>query len=428
MSDGRHTNEMFDDLLVEVNQYMPIAEKDKFIYGGYGRLVASLSPEQGINNPFNKLSLNVADHIAKLGFRGVYFACTFLYKPFLDKRISEHHINSLFGKEGKFVIFHLQSLITLGIVFEGYLPWIKANASLGNEEKEQLDGFRIEKEGLSKREKAEFWDGRNEKRNTVAFLAISREPEIAIIKLLERLYLLKDLNNFPVKQDLHHLVAKDTLEIYSPVAEVLGAWSIKSPLDDMAFKIIQPEIYKAIAKDLQERLPERQSRIERAIEKITFVLLDEGLEAEVTGRPKHIYGIFKKIQSGQSSISEINDVLGVRIIVDKATECYVALNILGRRFQLAEDVYEDGKTYRDWIVSPKPNKYQSIHTTILFEGRWMEVQIRTKAMHYLAEYGAAAHWLYRRAGNSTEQQKQYQEYIEQIAEFRKLYESFKRRK
>jgi GTP pyrophosphokinase len=131
--------------------------------------------------------------------------------------------------------------------------------------------------------------------------------------------------------------------------------------------------------------------------------------------------LYRKVLKTGKTLTEINDTLGIRIIVDEIEDCYKALSILERQIGLTEGVYEQGKRYRDWIVSPKPNQYQSIHTTILFETRWLEVQIRTQAMHEIAEYGAAAHWLYRKSGNSGGQQKRYKDYIEQISLLRRKY-------
>lgn len=422
MSNDRGVNDLFNELLAEVDRYMPPADKEKFVYGSFGRLLSSLLPQYGLNDPFYRLSLRVAGFVAEIGMQGVYLASAMLYFPFLDQRITESQIHTLYGKDGKFIVANLRSLSSLGVIFEDYLPWIKSKILAEKDPKGQLSDFEMKGDDDRKRNRSKFWDEQKTRVDTTAFLAISREPEIAFIKLLERLYLLKDLGTFPLDEDLYLVIAQNTLDVFSQAAEAIGAWSIKSQLEDLAFKLIQPEEYKAIAVDLQERLQERQARIDRAIEAIREAMLEEGIAAKVTGRPKHLYGIYLKLQISKQPISAINDNLGTRIIVNTKEECYLAFNILERKFQIAENIYEDGKKYRDWIAQPKRNKYQSIHTTIVFENRLLEVQIRTQVMHDMAEYGEAAHWVYRKAGNDIEQQKKYQEYIKQIADFRRAHE------
>jgi len=415
MKDRQPISEIFSNLVSATEKYMSPTERGKFVYGSYGRLVATLSSPDS-ENPFIQESLNVSVHAAELELHGLYISCAMFYHLYLNKKISNFDINEQFGKDGQYILRTLDTLISLSRYFDRQLPWIEPENSTGNNIKRQR-----------KSKTSEYWEKQNDRQSTIAFLALAQNPETAIIKLLERVYLLKNISNHPEIRGLY-LLAQDTIEIYSPVAEAIGAWPIKSQLEDLAFKILRPEMYKTIAKDLQERVEERQARIERAIDTIGRAIQAEGVDCQITGRPKHLYGIFNKLKNSGLSLSEVNDILGLRIIVEKEEECYSVLNILDRIFHLAGGIYENDKTYRDWIAHPKPNKYQSIHTTISFEGHLLEIQIRTQIMHDRAEFGAASHWIYRKVGNSPEEQKKYQEDLEQIARYRRLYEKDKRRK
>jgi (p)ppGpp synthase/HD superfamily hydrolase len=225
-------------------------------------------------------------------------------------------------------------------------------------------------------------------------------------------------------------LAQQTLDVHTVVAERLGIWSIKWQLDDAAFKILQPYDYQAIKRDLNERRQEREEVVKRATEILKRALDAEGLgHAEVTGRPKHIYGLYLKMKQLGQSVQEVNDNLGLRILANTKDECYQAVDILHRTWPRVEGIYGD-KPYRDWIASPKPNQYQSIHATVYFaegENRFLEVQIRTHEMHEIAEYGIASHWIYRKAGSSTKLQSKYQKYAEGMAEFRRSFEKRQRK-
>ncbi len=217
-------------------------------------------------------------------------------------------------------------------------------------------------------------------------------------------------------------IARGTLDTFAPVAEAVGLWTVKAEMEDASLKILEPALFAAIADDLRERLSERLARTNRAIAAIRAALASEGLAADITGRPKHIHGLSRKVRQGMQ-IAEVNDATGVRIITRSEADCYAALGALSRHFGLVSGVYEAGKLYRDWIERPKPNGYQSIHTTIEFEDRLVEVQLRTHAMHEVAEYGLAAHWVYREAGNSPRQQRKFQPYVGDVAAIRRQLEA-----
>ena len=190
--------------------------------------------------------------------------------------------------------------------------------------------------------------------------------------------------------------ARESLDIYSPLANRLGVWQLKWELEDLSFRYIEPELYKKIAQMLDQKRVERELYISNAIEVLGNELKKAGLKAEVTGRPKHIYSIWNKMRSKQLDFSDVHDVRALRVIVPTPAECY---SVLGAVHDLWEPI---PKEFDDYISRPKGNNYQSLHTAVIGPGgRTLEVQIRTEEMHRQAEFGIAAHWRYKERGNTS---------------------------
>ena len=186
---------------------------------------------------------------------------------------------------------------------------------------------------------------------------------------------------------------RETLEIYAPLANRLGIWQLKWELEDLAFRFEDPATYKRIAKLLDERRIERESYVTSAIARLQTELATAQIKAEVSGRPKHIYSIWKKMRGKELDFSELNDVRAFRVIVDDIKDCYTVLGIVHNLWQPVP------REFDDYISRPKPNGYKSLHTVVIGDdGRAFEVQIRTHEMHRFAEYGVAAHWRYKEAG------------------------------
>jgi RelA/SpoT family (p)ppGpp synthetase len=234
------------------------------------------------------------------------------------------------------------------------------------------------------------------------FLATTTDIRALVIKLVDRLYFMKYIKDLPSshQQSMNYkLLAKITLTIYAPLADRLGMWKLKSGLEDMSFRLLEPDKYKAIARQLDLKKQEREGFIDQIIPILKDELKEFEIEAQIVGRAKHIYGIYKKMEAKQLAFDKINDLLGVRIIVDKEEDCYNVQSILHEYWRPITETY-DGKAGRDWIANPKENLYQSLHTTILIADKAVEVQIRTRKMHEIAEYGVTAlkdavHWRYK---------------------------------
>ena len=192
-------------------------------------------------------------------------------------------------------------------------------------------------------------------------------------------------------------IARETREIFAPLANRLGIWHFKWELEDLAFKYLEPEAYQDIKNLVSERRSDREARLAEVTKIICDRLKQIGVNVvEVKGRPKHLYGIYHKMQRQQKEFNEIFDIAGVRIIVDKNEDCYRALAIVHDAFKPIPG------RFKDYIGLPKANLYQSLHTTVVgLGGRPLEVQIRTQEMHQIAEYGIAAHWKYKETGGSS---------------------------
>ncbi len=246
------------------------------------------------------------------------------------------------------------------------------------------------------------------------FLAMAEDIRVVIIKLADRLHNMRTLDAKPPEKRIR--TALETMEIYAPLANRLGIWQLKWELEDLAFRYLEPEKYKQIAKLLQTK---RTSR-ERYVSQVERILKEElaggGITAEVMGRAKHIYSIAQKAEkyaAEDKGFEQIYDLLALRVIVNTVGDCYNALGIVHGLWHPIPGQFDD------YIASPKESLYQSLHTTVMSLGaRPLEVQIRTHDMHQLAEFGVAAHWRYKEGGTSTKDQ----EYFQRMSWLRQLLE------
>lgn len=222
-------------------------------------------------------------------------------------------------------------------------------------------------------------------------LAFAQDIRVVLIRLASRLQSLRYYAAAKVEPPPD--VARETLEIYAPLANRLGIWQLKWELEDLAFRFEDPVTYKRIAKLLDEKRVEREAYVAEAIGRLQRELAAAHIQAEVSGRPKHIYSIWRKMRGKELDFSELYDVRAFRVIVPDIKDCYTVLGIVHHLWQPVP------KEFDDYISRPKPNGYKSLHTVVIGDdGRAFEVQIRTHEMHNFAEYGVAAHWRYKEAG------------------------------
>jgi GTP pyrophosphokinase len=241
------------------------------------------------------------------------------------------------------------------------------------------------------------------------FLAMADDIRVVLIKLADRLHNMRTLGY--LKPEKQQRIARQTMEIYAPLAERLGIWQIKWELEDLSFKVLEPEAFRELAKLLDTRRTGRETYIERAIDELKPRLEDAGIIGELQGRPKHIYSIWKKMQRKGAEFGEIYDVYAIRLLVDEIRDCYAALGIVHALWRPIPGQFDD------YIAVPKNNLYQSLHTAVIaLDGKPLEIQIRTHAMHQVSEVGIAAHWRYK------EGSKAERDYDAKLAWLRQLME------
>ena len=222
-------------------------------------------------------------------------------------------------------------------------------------------------------------------------LAFSRDLRVVLLRLASRLQTLRYFA--ATKKPVPHQLAKESLEVFAPLANRLGIWQIKWEMEDLSFRFLEPQTYREVAKWLDEKRLERENYVQSLRDQIQASLKAQGIEAQVQGRPKHIYSIVKKMRGKSLSFDRIFDVRALRVVVDSVPACYAALSWVHTQFTPVVDEFDD------YIARPKPNGYQSLHTVVRdAQGRAIEIQIRTQAMHDHAEQGVAAHWAYKEAG------------------------------
>jgi guanosine-3',5'-bis(diphosphate) 3'-pyrophosphohydrolase len=225
------------------------------------------------------------------------------------------------------------------------------------------------------------------------FLAMADDIRVVLIKLADRLHNMRTIAALPPEKQLR--IARQTMEIYAPLAERLGIWQIKWELEDLAFKVLEPVRFRELAKLLDTRRKGRESFIDRAIAELKPRLTAAGIDADMQGRPKHIYSIWRKMQRKSAEFAEIYDVYAIRLLVDDVRDCYAALGIVHALWRPIPGQFDD------YIAVPKNNLYQSLHTAVIaMDGKPLEIQIRTHAMHQVSEVGIAAHWRYKEGSKS----------------------------
>jgi GTP diphosphokinase / guanosine-3',5'-bis(diphosphate) 3'-diphosphatase len=303
--------------------------------------------------PYIQHPIAVADILRNLGGEPEMIAAGFLHDIVEDvEEINVEDIEKLFGAETRHLV-------------EGVTKLSKFNFS--SKKEQQAENFRR------------------------MFLAMAQDIRVIVVKLADRLHNMQTLEHMP--EDKQRLIAQETKDIFAPLANRLGLGRIKWELEDLTFKYLEPESYRHTQNLVQETRKAREMRIDSTIEQIRDRLSRAGLEYfEVSGRPKHLYSIYQKMRNQKKEFSEIYDLTAVRIIVPHNADCYRVLAEVHDAFRPIPG------RFKDYIGLPKPNRYQSLHTTVLGTGNTpLEIQIRTTDMHRVAEYGIAAHWKYKEA-------------------------------
>ncbi len=322
------------DLLTKVVEYITVMYKDL----------------QKANIPMTKHVLGVARQVAALRLDDVSVYAALLHGVVKCQNFDKKEFERLFSKEILDIVLTVDKLSTLNL-----------------KGKEKLDSDNL--------------------RNM--FMAIAKDIRTVIIKLEDRLYNMQNIANVD-NEEVKKNMAKECLTVYAPIAHRLGMSQVKSELEDISFRILMDKEYHIVKSQIDEKKQERQEYIENRIKEIKASLSSQGISAEVYGRPKHFYSIYKKMVAKNCRADDLFDLLAIRIIVNSIKDCYTSLGIV-------HDMYKPmpGR-FKDYIAMPKTNMYQSLHTTVFGEnGRPFEIQIRTWDMHKVADYGIAAHFAYK---------------------------------
>ncbi len=322
--------------------------------------VAELAHEgqkRSSGEPYVQHCLAVSNILAELGLDAPTLAAGLLHDVLEDTTYTREQMEKEFGKE-------VLSLVE-GVTKLGQFDHLDSQAARSYDE-HQLESLRK------------------------MFLAMVDDPRVILIKLADRLHNMRTLGALPVER--RQRIARETLELFAPLANRMGIWQIKWELEDLGFRYQYPEKYHEIAQLIDEQRPVREEYLNRVSLKLQERLKAEGVNAEISGRPKHIYSIWKKMER-KGSFEQLYDVRGVRVIVDTVAQCYATLGIAHSMWRPIMGEFED------YIANPKDNMYQSLHTAVVAdEGKTLEVQIRTREMHESAELGIAAHWRYKEGG------------------------------
>jgi guanosine-3',5'-bis(diphosphate) 3'-pyrophosphohydrolase len=243
------------------------------------------------------------------------------------------------------------------------------------------------------------------------FLAMSDDVRVVLIKLADRLHNMRTLHH--LRPEKRERIARETLEIFAPLANRLGIWQIKGELEDLSFRYTSPEKFAEITTQIAERRHDREPTMTHIVQRVHRELDRQGIEADVSGRPKHIYSIYKKMERKEVGFDEVYDVRAVRVIVKDVPKCYSALGAIHSLWKPIPGQFDD------YIATPKDNFYQSLHTAVLYDdGKTLEVQIRTPEMHESAEYGIAAHWRYKEGGRRDEAYEKRIQWLRSLMEWR----------
>ncbi|MFZ9536441.1 MAG: RelA/SpoT family protein, partial [Vulcanococcus sp.] len=283
-----------------------------------------------------------------------------------------------------------------GVIAAGFLHDVVEDTDVTPEEIEQHFGAEVRGlvEGVTKLGGIHFTNKTEAQAENLRrmFLAMASDIRVVLVKLADRLHNMRTLG--ALKPEKQQRIARETREIYGPLANRLGIGRFKWELEDLAFKILEPEAYRDVQQQVSSKRSDREQRLGVTAGILSNKLASVGLhECEVSGRPKHLYGIWNKMQRQQKAFHEIFDVAALRIICPNVESCYRALAVVHDTFRPIPG------RFKDYIGLPKPNGYQSLHTAVIGRHRPIEVQIRTSEMHRVAEFGIAAHWKYKEGGS-----------------------------
>ena len=346
--------ELYDELIAAVRKYHP-SDDISLIEKAYKTARdAHIDQKRKSGEPYIIHPLSVAIILAKLELDKESIAAGLLHDVVEDTGMTYDEVANEFGKEVADIVD--------GVTKLGQLSY-------------SSDKLEEQAENLRK-----------------MFLAMAKDIRVIMVKLADRLHNMRTLKYMKPEKQMEK--ARETMDIYAPIAQRLGISKIKVELDDLALKYLEPEEYYKLVHEINEKKAERQRFVDAIVEEVRKNMEEAGIKASVTGRAKHFFSIYKKMVNKDKSLDQIYDMFAVRIIVDTVKDCYAALGVIHELYTPIPG------RFKDYIAMPKENMYQSLHTTVIgHSGRPFEIQIRTAEMHKIAEFGIAAHWKYKEASD-----------------------------
>ena len=376
--DYEDPNRLYDMLIARIRKYHPSTDVSMIEKAYKLAVKAHGDQRRKSGEPYIIHPLWVAIILADLEMDKETIAAGMLHDVVEDTKFTEEDIRREFGDE--------VALLVDGVTKLGRLSY-------------SSDKLELQAENLRK-----------------MFLAMAKDIRVIIIKLADRLHNMRTLQFMtPAKQKEK---AKETMDIYAPIAQRLGISKIKTELDDLALKYSQPEVFYDLVNQINARKTEREEFVEQIVEEVSTHMKNANIKAEVNGRVKHFFSIYKKMVNQDKTVDQIYDLFAVRIIVESVKDCYAALGVIHEMYTPIPG------RFKDYIAMPKPNMYQSLHTTLMSSvGQPFEIQIRTEEMHKTAEYGIAAHWKYKESNDGKKsveaQEEEKLSWLRQILEWQR---------
>ena len=376
--DYEDPNRLYDMLIARIRKYHPSTDVSMIEKAYKLAVKAHGDQRRKSGEPYIIHPLWVAIILADLEMDKETIAAGMLHDVVEDTKFTEEDIRREFGDE--------VALLVDGVTKLGRLSY-------------SSDKLEVQAENLRK-----------------MFLAMAKDIRVIIIKLADRLHNMRTLQFMtPAKQKEK---AKETMDIYAPIAQRLGISKIKTELDDLALKYSKPEVFYDLVNQINARKTEREEFVEQIVEEVSTHMKNANIKAEVNGRVKHFFSIYKKMVNQDKTVDQIYDLFAVRIIVESVKDCYAALGVIHEMYTPIPG------RFKDYIAMPKPNMYQSLHTTLMSSvGQPFEIQIRTEEMHKTAEYGIAAHWKYKESNDGKKsveaQEEEKLSWLRQILEWQR---------
>ena len=365
MKEFESPEKLYEELITSVRKYHPSTDISLIEKAYRIACDAHAGQVRKSGEPYIIHPLCVAIILAELELDKETIVAGLLHDVLEDTTMTEQELSDIFGEE--------VLLLVDGVTKLKHLHLTDNNP---NEKDKTSDRLEMQAENLRK-----------------MFLAMAKDIRVIMIKLADRLHNMRTLKYQSPEGQIR--IARETQEIYCPLAQRLGISKIKIELDDLSLKYLEPEAYYDLVRQIDQRKSVRDNYVQSLVEEVRHHITDAGIPAQIDGRAKHFFSIYKKMVNQDKTLDQIYDLFAIRIIVDSVKDCYAALGVIHEMYKPIPG------RFKDYIAMPKPNMYQSLHTTLIGPtGQPFEIQIRTYEMHRTAEYGIAAHWKYKEASNN----------------------------